>query len=282
MQIRPMRPDDIDSAEQITARAYASSSPDGLSTRNPDQQQRWTTRLAHLLGTDAGGCWMAELDGRSVGVAVALRRDLLWVLSSFAVHPDAQGRGAGAALLDAALGYGAGCLRGLICSTADPRAVRRYRRAGFTINPTMQLRGTVNPAAVPITEGVRTGSAGDLDLVDSVDRQVRGATHRPDHRLINGYAELLICDTLTGTGYAYVDGPRVALLAATNRNVAQRLLWVALSRSGGEAVVRSLTADQDWALDVGLAAGLDVERDAYLALRHMRPPAPYIPSVHFG
>lgn len=275
-----MRADDIDSAEEITAVAYGS--PQGVTSRNPEQRKRWTDRLAHFLDTDLHGCWIAEVDGRSVGLAVALRRDLLWVLSSYAVRPDFQGTGVGVALLDAALNYGAGCLRGMILSTANPRAVRRYRRAGFSISPTMELRGVVNRSALPVVDGIRPGSPGDLDLVDSIDRRVRGATHRPDHAVISTHADLLVCDLLTGSGYAYVDGPRIALLAATNRNVAQRLLWSALARTAGEALVRSLTADQDWALDVGLAAGLEVQQDAYLALRHMRPPAPYIPSVHFG
>lgn len=89
---------------------------------------------------------------------------------------------------------------------------------------------------------------------------------------------------LTGRGYCYLDHSRVALLAATRRAVAQRLLWAALARTepGAEVVIRSLTSDQEWAVDVGLAAGLRIEQDGYLALRHMRPPAPYIPSIPFG
>jgi GNAT superfamily N-acetyltransferase len=277
-----MRGEDVDAAEQLTARAYAQAIPEAPPHRNPEQLERWTSRIHHQIETDPAGCWVAQDGSDVIGVAVAMRRDLLWVLSTYAVDPDIQGRGVGVALLDAALAYGAGCLRGLICSTNDSRAVRRYRRAGFTINPTMQLRGTVQADAVPFVDGVRTGTDADLDIVDSVDRRVRGATHRPDHRLLGKYAELLVCDLLTGNGYVYVDGPRIALLAATSRSIAQRLLWSALRRTGGEAVIRTLTADQDWALDVGLAAGLEVQQDAYLALRHMRPPSPYIPSVAFG
>ncbi len=277
-----MRAEDVEPAERLTARAYAGAIPGAPARRNPEQLDRWTTRLHHLIDTDPAGCWVAQDGGDLIGVAVALRRDMLWVLSTYAVDPEIQGRGMGVALLGAALEYGAGCLRGLICSTPDPRAVRRYRRAGFTISPTMQLRGTVSRDAIPIVDGVRFGSDGDLDLVDSVDRRVRGATHRPDHLLLGKYAQLLVCDRLTGSGYVYVDGPRITLLAATSRNIAQRLLWSALRHAGDEAVIRTLTADQDWALDVGLAAGLEVQQDAYLALRHMRPPVPYIPSVPFG
>ncbi|HSI92600.1 MAG TPA: GNAT family N-acetyltransferase, partial [Jiangellaceae bacterium] len=180
MRIRPMRVEDIDAAERLTARAFAASSRTGATERTPEQRRRWSSRLSHLLDADPAGCWVAD-DGAVRGIAAAVRRDLLWVLSTYAVDPRYQGRGAGHALLEAAIGYGAGCLRGLICSTSDPRALRRYRRAGFTIHPTMQLTGTVDRASLPIIDGVREGTDADLELVDSVDRQVRGATHRPDH-----------------------------------------------------------------------------------------------------
>jgi GNAT superfamily N-acetyltransferase len=279
-----MRPDDVDAAERLTAAAFAPSHPHGTVERTPEQRKRWTARLHHLLTVDPGGSWVCDEDGDLVGVASAARRDLLWILSTYAVDPSYQGRGAGRALLAAAIGYGAGCLRGLVCSTRDPRAVRRYRLAGFTLHPTMQLSGVVDRAALPLVEGVRNGTDADLELVDSVDRQVRGATHQPDHAYLRDHARLLVCDLLTGRGYVYLDGARVSLLGATSRAVAQRLLWGALARTepGSLARVRTLTSDQEWALDVGLAAGLQVEQDAYLALRHMRPPSPYIPSVQLG
>jgi GNAT superfamily N-acetyltransferase len=279
-----MRPDDVERAEQVTAAAFAPSSRSGVTERSPAQRERWTRRLHHLLDVDPGGCWVAD-DGRAtVGVAAAARRDLLWILSTYAVDPAYQGRGAGAALMDAALGYGDGCLRGLICSTSDPRAVRRYRLPGFTLPPTMQLTGAIDRRAIPIVDGVREGTSADFDLVDSIDRRVRGATHRPDQRLLADSGALLVCDMFTGSGYVFIDDSRVVLLAASSRTVAQRLLWAGLARmgAGAEVSVRTLTSGQEWAIDVGLAAGMQVEQDAYLALRHMRPPAYYVPSVAFG
>ncbi|WP_203454094.1 GNAT family N-acetyltransferase [Jiangella aurantiaca] len=272
-----MRPEDVPAAERLTALAYGTD-------RTDDWRRRWCDRIRHLLTTDPGGCWVADSDAAVVGVAVALRRDLLWVLSSYAVHLDHQHRGVGTALLDAAVGYGAGCLRGMLTSRPDHQALRRYRRAGFTLHPTMQLTGVVDRSALPAVDGVRVGTAADLDLVDSVDRRVRGATHRPDHAFVMAHSTLLVCDLLTGSGYAVVAECGVARLAATNRAVAQRLLWAGLARTtpGSPTNVRNLTSDQEWAIDVGLAAGLRLDLDAYLALRHMRPPAPYVPSTAFG
>ncbi|MGO4756280.1 GNAT family N-acetyltransferase, partial [Streptomyces sp. 2MCAF27] len=50
---------------------------------------------------------------------------------------------------------------------------------------------------------------------------------------------------------------------------------------GTEARVPSLTAEQEWAVDVGLAAGLELATQGYVCLRGMRPPTPYIPSSTF-
>ena len=79
------------------------------------------------------------------------------------------------------------------------------------------------------------------------------------------------------TQSGYVDrGGRVALLAATNRRTATRLLWEALASSDGPTEVGHVTAANEWAVDVGMAARLDLHQEGYLALRDMKPPAPYL------
>lgn len=289
--IRPMREDDVPTVERLTAAAFHDLAVRTHRAHWPEPEPRsenaaaaWRQRLCHLKRHDPDGCWVAEDASGLIGAVAAIRRDLTWMLSTFAVRPGLQGRGVGKQLLDAALSYGRGCLRGMIDSTEDPHAVRRYRLAGFSIHPTLLLWGTVPRAALPVVDRVREGSAGDIDLMNSVDRQVRDAAHGVDHELMASTHRLLVVDRTTGSGYAYVQpGGGPYLLAATNRRTATDLLWETLAASSPDepVTVGHLTAAQEWALDVGIAARLEVHARQYLGLRHMKPPMPYVPSPHF-
>jgi GNAT superfamily N-acetyltransferase len=292
MTIRPMRTADVAAAERVTAEGFheleARSHTGDLppsSMRSGERRVRWVRRIQHILDHDPGGCWVAESGPDLVGVVVAMRRDLTWILTTYAVRPAFQGQGVGRQLLEAALSHGRGCLRGMIAASADPRAARRYRQAGFRLHPTMSLTGVVDRSAIPVVERVREGSLGDVDLMNSVDRQVRDAAHGVDHELLAATYQLVVVDRSTGSGYAYYtpggDGPY--LLAATNRRTATALLWEVLAGSAddGEVDVPLVTDVNDWALDVGMAAGLSLDCSGYLALRHMKPPKPYLPSAHF-
>ena len=278
---------------EVTAAAFGASREIGgdpalpeESGGRPEVAARERGRTRHLARTDPGGCWIAEEHGTAVGTALALRREGLWALSLFCVLPEAQGKGVGRLLLDHAVAYGRGCLRGMIVSTPDPRAVRRYHAAGFKLHPMMTMSGTIDRAALPDpgAVAVHLGDASHQALLDSVDRATRGSAHGPDHQsLLRTTGELLVADTLGGSGYCYRDGGRVVLLAATTRRLATALLTEALLRvpPGEEAVVGYATAEQDWAVDVGLAGGLRVRNRGFLALRGTRPPAPYLPSNQY-
>jgi GNAT superfamily N-acetyltransferase len=285
-----MRAGDVEAAERLSDEAFYALDVGAHTASDPPPQRRppersalWRSRAEHLLQHDAPGCWVAEDEPGLLGVALSLRREGLWGLSALAVHPRRQGSGVGRALLEATLKYSEGCLRGLICCSPDPRAARRYRLAGFTLHPAMMLTGRVDRSVLPVVEHVREGSAADVSLLDSVDRLTRGAAHGVDHALLVRQLRLLVVDRATGSGYCYValrGGP--SLLAASNRRTAQMLLWESLAAAGGRAVsFGNLTAEQEWALDVGLAAGLQVRNEGYVALRYMKPPMPYVPSGHF-
>lgn len=234
------------------------------------------------LRTDPEGCWVAEADGRVAGWTVSRVRELMWILTSLEVVPEHRGHGIGTQLLAAALHHGRGCLRGMVSAGSDPVAVRRLRLAGFDLHPQMLVRGVVDRDSLPVVDRIREGTAGDVDLLNSIDRQTRGAAHLADHELLLTQFRLILTDHTTGSGYAYVDADgSPVLVAATSRRTAANLTWEALasSRPGEEVSVHRITAANAWALDVGLAAGLAIEQSGYLCLRGMKPPTPY---VHHG
>jgi hypothetical protein len=139
----------------------------------------------------------------------------------------------------------------------------------------------VDRAALPVLDArsdkVREGTAADVDLLDSLDRSTRGAAHGPDHALMLRSWRLLVSDTTTGSGYAYVnERGSLALLAASNRRTAARLLWRVLADGPADATVGHVTAANQWVLEVGLAARLALQQEGFLCLRGMNPPSPYV------
>ena len=278
--IRPMTTDDVEDAERLSDLAFTPMAEPGMSTsRTPLQQAQWRQRGEHLVTTDPAGCWVAEQGGVMLGFATSYRRDLTWFLATYAVQPHLQGQGLGRALLDAALTHARGCLRGMLSSSRDPKAFRRYRVAGFTMHPQMFLVGTVDRSAIPAVEHVREGNDSDFALLDSLDRRCRDAAHGPDHAVLLAQNRLVVIDRPSGSGYAYIGvGGKPAVVCASSRTVAALLLWEAVASAppGAELAIPHITAANEWAIDVGLAAGLAVHTGGYLALRGMKPPAPYL------
>ncbi|HEX2895167.1 MAG TPA: GNAT family N-acetyltransferase [Marmoricola sp.] len=276
--IRPMTDADVAEAERLSDEAFTALAEPGMpANRSPEQQALWRARAEHLLRTDPTGCWVAVSDDTMLGFATSFRRDLTWFLATYAVRPALQGEGLGRALLDAALTRSRGCLRGMLSASGDPRAFRRYRHAGFTMHPQMVMRGRVDRSALPVVEHVREGTEADFDLLDSLDRQRRDAAHGPDHAMLLDQNRLVVIDRPGGSGYAYLshDG-KPAVICASTRRVAATLLWEAVASAPDEITVPHVTAANEWAIDVGLAAGLSVATSGYLAVRGMKPPAPYL------
>ncbi|QNN53196.1 GNAT family N-acetyltransferase [Nocardioides mesophilus] len=288
--IRPMQPDDVPAVELLTREGFYDFDVRTHRAHWPQPAPRseaaaatWRSRAEHFLATGPGGCFVAEDASGPIGAAIALRRELLWVLSTFVVRPGLQGHGVGKQLLLAALEHGRGCLRGLISASDDPLALRRYHAAGFTLHPMMFLRGPVPREVLPVVERVRDGSAADVELMDSVDRRVRDAAHGVDHQFLLRHHRLVVVDRSTGQGYAYVaQGGGAHLLAATNRRTAVDLLWESLAAAppGEQAAIGHLTAANPWAVDIGMTARMELHTAGYLATRQMKPPAPYLPSGH--
>ncbi|GEB13110.1 GNAT family N-acetyltransferase [Pimelobacter simplex] len=288
MHIRPMSPEDVTTAEQISADAFLALD---LATRRPHDPEPvrrppagaagWVARTEQFLVTDPGGSWVAEDDDGVVGFATSFRRERVWCLATFAVRPGRQGTGTGARLLAAAEAYGADCPHGMLAASDDPRAARRYHAAGFTLHPQMTLTGTVDraglPAASAVGPAVREGGADDQEWMDDLDRVRRGGPHGPDHARLRAAGRLLV--TADRTGYAYANGQLLALLAAADEAAARALLVACLAGAEGRFSIDHVTAANAWAVGPALAARLDLGTSGYLGLRGLAPPTPY---VHHG
>lgn len=306
-EIRPMAPGEVAACEQVwhEAQAHLRRSmhlPELEVT--PARVARMRARIDHLRGTDPDGSYVAEQGGRVVGVAQALVREGLWVLSLFGVAVGAQGSGLGRRLLDAALGCGDG-MPGLIFCSHDPRAMRLYTLAGFTLHPAVAAFGEVAASAVdpvpvtPVTSHPPHLDAA-LDLVDEADRATRGASRRPDleHLLVSAAPpELLTHDERRG--YVVADRTGPLALAAEDEGTATDLLLAALAwaasraRDGADAGVREagepwvgvpwLTARQPWAVEACLRAGLRLHPAGPVMVRGLPGlPIPYLPSGAYG
>jgi GNAT superfamily N-acetyltransferase len=235
-------------------------------------------RIHQLLERDPGGAWVAEVDERVVGAALAIDRDGLWGLSLLVVDPAHQSEGLGRALLERSLDYAEGGRRGgVILASPDPRALRAYARAGFVAHPSFSAAG--RPAAGEPPAAVREGGEEDLELCERVDRAVRGAPHGSDiTALLRAHCRLLVAED---RGYAVLGGGSVRLLAALDEATAADLLRAALAavEPGEEVSVEWITARQDWAIGPVLDAGLELRLGGAVFLRGDAGPfRPYLPS----
>jgi GNAT superfamily N-acetyltransferase len=273
---------DIDESVDVTWLAMSSILPPQAVPDEETRARRGRQRAEHVLATDPGGNFVAVDDsGAIVGVSIAVVREGVWVLSQLAVLPALQSRQLGRKLIDAALSYGDGVRGRLIASSQDPRAMRRYRRAGLDLLPCVCADGALLAASIP--NGLKSRPAtlpADQELCDRVSRHVRGAAHGPDvEALLDSHGDVLLAHDDGGWAVARDGAPMV--LAAVDEQIARDLLWSVFASGprGATVHVANMTAAQQWAIDVSLEAGLALSPDGPLfASGEVGPLAPYLPS----
>jgi ribosomal protein S18 acetylase RimI-like enzyme len=277
--VRPFKTTDLAAAASASAAAF------GIEISEEPAAERWRQRVAHLLETDPDGAFVAERGGHVIGVAQALLRERLWCLSLLAVRPGVQGNGAGRALIQHALAYGADADAALIVSSNDPRALRLYALCGFSLRPTFQAQGTVDRRALPRPDpAVREGGADDLEALESISREIRGAPYTRELEFaLNRGARLF---RFGNRGFAVAQpGFGAWLLLARDEAAATALLWSTLAIAGesDRPLVRWITGGQDWAINVCLRAGLRLTADGALCVRGFPGPLrPFVPSAPFA
>jgi GNAT superfamily N-acetyltransferase len=278
VEVRAFQTTDLAAAAALSAEAFE------IDIGERSAAERWQRRVAHPLSTDPDGAFVAERDGSVIGVAQALRRERLWCLSLLAVVPGAQGAGAGRLLLERTLAYGGGTDAGLIPSSSDPRALRLYGLAGFSLLPTFDATGVLDRSALPRTGAeVRAAGSADLEALAAISRDVRGAPHTSEIEFALRSGARLV--RLGDRGFAVaVPGRGVWLLVARDDAAAAALLWSALALAETEQPsVRWITADQQWAIEIVLRAGLRlVPYGALCVIGNPGPLRPFLPSGPFA
>jgi predicted N-acetyltransferase YhbS len=284
--VRPMTRRDIDGANEVFDEAFDGFQQPG-SEPVPDALRALRTararqRTAHLLSTDPGGSWVAECDGAIVGMTQAHVRGRNWVLALLAVRPAHQDAGLGRQLLERALAYGRDVASRVIFSSSDPRAIRRYVRAGFELQPTVRLSGKVT-RGIDWPKDVRIGGEGDLAAIGACDAELRGARRDRDLEfLLRTGMKLLVFHN--GRGYALADRGRLGGVIADSEQVAEQLLLAGLACAAGEEVqIGWVVARQQWAIGVAIDHGLQISPGGPM-MTAAWPSArlPWLPNGIFG
>ena len=242
----------------------------------PAIRPRQFLRIAHFLGTDPGGAWTAEHDGVPVGCALAIVREGLWGLSLLMLDERHRGRGAGRALVEASLAYGADAPNGIVLSSEHPAAMRLYATAGFELRPCVAFGGMVT-SRPRVPDVVREGTIADAAWMDDVARTVRGAAYGPDlERWLADDARLRCVE---GRGWMVTRGSEVKALLALDDEAGTALIEAFLAEARETVEVLFLTAGQDWAVRAGLAAGLVLSPEGPVFTRGgLGTLRPWIPS----
>jgi len=281
--IRPLLAADVAAARAAAATALEHHYPEDVA---PQEQairaQIGIARITHLQRTDPGGCWVAELHGEIIGTAIGLIREGVWRFSLFGMLPAYQGLGIGSRLYAAALRYGAGQPGGIILSSNHPAAMRRYARSpGYRLIPTVGLAGSCDPRRVPPGLRCRPGDlSADAETIEAASRHVRGASHLVDlpALLAQPGMKLLVVD---GDGFACARDGVMALLAAHTEAAAADLLWGAIMSGarGATVSVDFVSAENGWAIAVGLEAGLSIGSCGPMFVRgRLGTLAPFLPN----
>jgi GNAT superfamily N-acetyltransferase len=271
-----MRAEDIAATEEVAFGVLGHHRPP---LDDDERRAHAQARFARYLELDAGGAWVAEVDGEIVGTSIAILREGIWGLGLFAVAERHQAKGIGRRLLDAALAYGEGARGGWIMSSEDPKAMRRYSLAGFDLRPSVAAAGVLRLDLPPAPAGIEEPDrATALEHAAPISRAVRGASHGADLGLLldAGYRMLAL-----ERGFVIHDEGTVRILAALDEDTATALLTAAFAQAppGATVQVDLITAGHDWAVRTCLRAGLALTPVGGVFTRgEVGPMRPYLPT----
>ncbi len=158
MVIRPMSEEDLDFAAACT--------------RSEGWQSETREDFSVFLAHDPGGCFLAEEDGRAVGIAVATCYGAYGFVGELIVIPEKRGRGIGQRLLQEAIDYLQDRQVQNVLLDGVPAAISLYERLGFR-KLCRSLRFSGRPRG-QWHDGVRPMQVADLEAVCRLDLEAFG------------------------------------------------------------------------------------------------------------
>jgi len=201
-----------------------------------ETKEVFETFLAH----DPQGCFVAEHEGRAVGICVATRYRSHGFIGELVVAEDMRGQGIGEALFRTAIDYLRSSAIEHIYLDGDLPAVPIYERAGFRkICRSLRFVGTVTGG--PCSD-VRSFLPSDMSSVGAIDRELFG-DDRSDflERRLAIFGELCFVLERRGRVVGYVMGRKglgvVSVGPWVSRGSARDgicLLRAVASQAGGE------------------------------------------------
>src|SRR5918997_813929 len=122
--VRPMETTDAGGVYRTSSEALPETTEEReeVGRRSAEEVGKRKDRYLHFLKHDPDGAWVATDGERVVGVALALEREGVWILSLFAVEEEYRDAGVGRKLLDRAFGYSEGRKGAMIASSTHPAA----------------------------------------------------------------------------------------------------------------------------------------------------------------
>lgn len=279
LDVRPMELGDVDAVIDVVVAADEDADRrEGREHRPMSDERRAGFRkgMVRFVEEDPDGAFVALSGDTVIGMAEAIRRGDFWGLAMLHVHPETQSRGVGRMLLGEALRYADGARVRMIMSSSDPRAFRRYSGAGLAMHPTVEATGTIDRSAIPSPLPGREGTESDLELVETADAALGRSRAADVAFVLSVGCQMEVIDSGPGRAYAVRRGNELVMLGATDEESAARALWRAIAAADGTFEAWCLTAAQDWAIRVALAARLKIVPGGALFIDGLdQPPRPW-------
>jgi GNAT superfamily N-acetyltransferase len=210
---------------------------------------------------DTGLSYVAEEDGKVVAYGSSITRGEDWFLCSLFVHPDAQGKGVGPALLEAV--WGEAERRRTITDAIQPISNVIYGRRGLIpATPVLTFAGVPTIDASPREEA-------EADLA-AIDEAAYGFDRAVDHAFWAKHGRR----ATWGDAYSYAfPGGAIGPIGGLTPQAAAAALAAELARAEGPVVVRPVGSSREL-VEVALRAGLRLEPVPGLLLLSGDVPAP--------